>query len=341
MSAVGIIRIVADAIHTDDAGLILNRPRLQQPNPVLNPLLRPVCDHDKKFGPVRRRGLAKDFREAQVVTNERRDGAIAPAKNRRPLSRCVMLSLSTRREWLHLGVEGDQFSGGRKHQRFVACLAIASAHGGAGQKEDARFFCGARQELLGFPAAGLRHRTGVNGETGGKHFRQHDERIFFRARVGQPPANFVKIRRFVFPRDVELKGDNIHPRIIRGEAIMIKRKIKIKTLPNGVPLFAGTGRSFGVLNDRFQMRLVLFMKSSALISTLVIGFLLSAGAPMNLVAASSDGEFTKLADEFLAGYFAWRPLAGTIAGLHEYDGRITDYSRGSIERELARLQKFE
>src|SRR5450759_4690854 len=83
------------------------------------------------------------------------------------------------------------------------------------------------------------------------------------------------------------------------------------------------------------------MKSPPLISTLIIGFILGACAPMNSTAASSDGEFTKLADEFLAGYFSWRPLAGTAAGLHEYDGRITDYSRASIESELARLQKFE
>jgi len=62
---------------------------------------------------------------------------------------------------------------------------------------------------------------------------------------------------------------------------------------------------------------------------------------MNSMAAASGGEFTKLADEFLAGYFAWRPLAGTAAGLHEYDGKITDYRQASIENELARLQKFE
>jgi len=79
----------------------------------------------------------------------------------------------------------------------------------------------------------------------------------------------------------------------------------------------------------------------ALISALVTGFLLSAVAPVNLTAAASDAEFTKLADEFLAGYFAWRPLAGTTAGLHEYDGKITDYNRASIESELARLRQFE
>jgi len=84
-----------------------------------------------------------------------------------------------------------------------------------------------------------------------------------------------------------------------------------------------------------------YMKSASLIFTLAISHILSASAPMVSSAASGDGEFTKLADEFIAGYFAWRPLAGTSAGLHEYDGRITDFSRASIASELARLQKFE
>jgi uncharacterized protein (DUF885 family) len=78
-----------------------------------------------------------------------------------------------------------------------------------------------------------------------------------------------------------------------------------------------------------------------LIFVLAVGFLLSAVAPVRLTAAASDAEFTKLADEFLAGYFTWRPLAGTAAGLHEYDGKITDYGRASLEGELRRLQTFE
>ena len=88
------------------------------------------------------------------------------------------------------------------------------------------------------------------------------------------------------------------------------------------------------------MRLVQLMKPD-LIFVLAVGFLLSAVAPVRLTAAASDAEFTKLADEFLAGYFTWRPLAGTAAGLHEYDGKITDYGRASLEGELRRLQTFE
>jgi hypothetical protein len=53
------------------------------------------------------------------------------------------------------------------------------------------------------------------------------------------------------------------------------------------------------------------------------------------------GSFTQLADEFTAGYLAWRPAFGTSLGLHEYDGRVGDFSRASIDREIERLRRFE
>jgi uncharacterized protein (DUF885 family) len=55
----------------------------------------------------------------------------------------------------------------------------------------------------------------------------------------------------------------------------------------------------------------------------------------------ADAQFTQLADEFLRGYLAWRPQTGTSLGLHEYDGKITDYRRASVEAELARLKEFD
>jgi uncharacterized protein (DUF885 family) len=50
--------------------------------------------------------------------------------------------------------------------------------------------------------------------------------------------------------------------------------------------------------------------------------------------------FARLADDYIAGYLAWRPQTGTALGYHEYDGRLTDYSRPSLEGELARLRTF-
>ena len=56
---------------------------------------------------------------------------------------------------------------------------------------------------------------------------------------------------------------------------------------------------------------------------------------------SPDAEFRRVADEYLAGYLAWRPATGMVLGLHEYDGRITDFSRASLDAELRRLKEFD
>jgi len=61
----------------------------------------------------------------------------------------------------------------------------------------------------------------------------------------------------------------------------------------------------------------------------------------NGLSNTPDTEFDKLADEYLAGYFAWRPQLGTYLGLHQYDGKLKDYSKSSIEAEQARLKEYE
>src|SRR5580765_5088203 len=55
----------------------------------------------------------------------------------------------------------------------------------------------------------------------------------------------------------------------------------------------------------------------------------------------SDRAFTELADQYIQGYLAWRPQIGTSLGLHEYDGKLTDYSQPSLSAELARLKSFD
>jgi len=54
-----------------------------------------------------------------------------------------------------------------------------------------------------------------------------------------------------------------------------------------------------------------------------------------------DGSFNKLADEYMTGYLAWRPQEATQLGLHQYDGKMTDFSQASIDGELSRLTAFE
>ena len=57
-------------------------------------------------------------------------------------------------------------------------------------------------------------------------------------------------------------------------------------------------------------------------------------------SSDADTTFTRLANEYLAGYLAWRPQTGTALGFHEYDGKVTDLSKASLDSELSRLNAF-
>ena len=54
-----------------------------------------------------------------------------------------------------------------------------------------------------------------------------------------------------------------------------------------------------------------------------------------------DAELDFVADEYLRGYLAARPLRATALGFHEYDGRINEDTRLAIDAELARLRRFD
>ena len=56
-------------------------------------------------------------------------------------------------------------------------------------------------------------------------------------------------------------------------------------------------------------------------------------------APEEDAAFDRLADDFITRYLDWRPAEGVSLGLHEYDGRVTDFSRRSLDTELARLKE--
>ena len=75
-------------------------------------------------------------------------------------------------------------------------------------------------------------------------------------------------------------------------------------------------------------------------SLLIAGCSGPSPAPRS-AANDADAAFTQLADEYLAGYLAWRPQAGTALGFHEYDGKVTDFSKPSLDAELVRLKAFE
>src|SRR5437762_5757915 len=58
-------------------------------------------------------------------------------------------------------------------------------------------------------------------------------------------------------------------------------------------------------------------------------------------AETEDGEYEAVAEAYIKGYLGAHPLEGTALGLHEYDGKITDYSRLALDAELSRLRRFD
>jgi uncharacterized protein (DUF885 family) len=58
-------------------------------------------------------------------------------------------------------------------------------------------------------------------------------------------------------------------------------------------------------------------------------------------AQTQDAEYEAVAEEYVKTYLAAHPLQGTALGLHEYDGKISDYSRLALDAELSRLRRFD
>jgi len=59
-------------------------------------------------------------------------------------------------------------------------------------------------------------------------------------------------------------------------------------------------------------------------------------------SSPAGDSFTKLADRYFDEYyFKFNPTSGTATGFHEYDDRLEDYSRASIDQQIAVLKKFQ
>jgi len=64
-------------------------------------------------------------------------------------------------------------------------------------------------------------------------------------------------------------------------------------------------------------------------------------AGMAFAAQTQDAEYEAVAEEYVKTYLAAHPLQGTALGFHEYDGKISDYSRLALDAELSRLRRFD
>ncbi|MEP6685943.1 MAG: DUF885 family protein, partial [Verrucomicrobiota bacterium] len=54
---------------------------------------------------------------------------------------------------------------------------------------------------------------------------------------------------------------------------------------------------------------------------------------------ADDSAFQTFAHQYIKQYLAWRPARAVDLGLHEYDGKITDFSKASVAAEQSRLKK--
>jgi uncharacterized protein (DUF885 family) len=72
-------------------------------------------------------------------------------------------------------------------------------------------------------------------------------------------------------------------------------------------------------------------------------FLLGCAGHQELTpeAQSPDAAFAHMTGDYLKGYLAWRPQIGTALGLHQYDGKVTDFGQNSLDKEFARLKLFD
>ncbi|PYI59107.1 MAG: hypothetical protein DMC60_11230 [Verrucomicrobia bacterium] len=109
----------------------------------------------------------------------------------------------------------------------------------------------------------------------------------------------------------------------------------LPTMPNPLKRFRSsscnyTGLKPGVNENAFRKTL-----SFALV---LLTLCLGAAA---FAAQTDDTEYEARAVDYINTYLAAHPLQGTALGLHEYDGKITDYSRLSLDAELHRLRRFD
>ena len=51
----------------------------------------------------------------------------------------------------------------------------------------------------------------------------------------------------------------------------------------------------------------------------------------------ADTTFYQFADSFITAYLDWRPQTAVALGFHQYDGKLTDYSAASLDKEHQRL----
>src|SRR5579863_7753462 len=78
------------------------------------------------------------------------------------------------------------------------------------------------------------------------------------------------------------------------------------------------------------------------LALIAMGAIMSTGASARAATNDWKQQFAKLSDEYFDQvYFPYSPTAGTQVGYHQYDTKLEDFSRKSIDANIAALKTFE
>src|ERR1035437_1941997 len=78
------------------------------------------------------------------------------------------------------------------------------------------------------------------------------------------------------------------------------------------------------------------------IATIAIGACMFAGITAHAATENWKQQFATVSDQFFDQvYFHYSPTNGTLVGYHQYDSQLEDFSRKSIDAEIAALKSFE
>ena len=61
----------------------------------------------------------------------------------------------------------------------------------------------------------------------------------------------------------------------------------------------------------------------------------------DIASGSGDEAFLKLSEEYITKSLEWNPQTGVYLGLHEYDGKLGDFSKPNIDKRVTSLKKFD
>jgi uncharacterized protein (DUF885 family) len=76
-------------------------------------------------------------------------------------------------------------------------------------------------------------------------------------------------------------------------------------------------------------------------ATVILSCHNNSGHPPVTTSPSGDSAFQKISSAFMAGEMAWSPENSVALGFHQYDGKLTNYSKASLDSELVRLKAYD